>query len=327
MKKKGISLLIAMVAIAVTIVLGTEAFKNQQAQITSHARQEEKTTSSRCPRLVIPPSCQQSPASVVCSEDVNRLEEQCPTCGVVATIMPPSCLHHPASAACAQDAHRMREYAKENYPNCGLEKYLPSVASVIPPLTKPSPPPGVAHPFAYTKYSLPAPGFSAALMWMAAIQDTRRNGPSWIEVDWLKLHAVINGQDHVILSDEYNDNKVCGGLFSRYPWFVGPTKDENMPVEFDRTNGYLILRPSARPDKIYHWWTCSRVALPPGTQQYWAEAKVRVHGSVAVQAGIDYWKNTSVGMGRIKENNREGGVSDWIFEDDPGWQILTVAKL
>jgi hypothetical protein len=173
-------------------------------------------------------------------------------------------------------------------------------------------------------YDRPPAGFGAAVVWMQAVHDSNQRGEGRLEVDWIRLHATVGGRDVIVARDEYNDQKVCGGLYTRYPWFASDRHDA-LPASFDAKRGLLVLHPSRLPRKVYHWWNCQRGALPAGSDACWAEARLRIHGSAAVQVGLDYWKNLDIGYGGPEVNNKEAASSRWFFAD-PAWQIIKVAK-
>jgi hypothetical protein len=186
-------------------------------------------------------------------------------------------------------------------------------------------PPGGVPANTGESIDLPAPpaGFRAAVCWMQAVQDTLGEGESRVETDWMRLYAVVDGRDVQIANDDFQAGQVCGGLYTRYPWFGGNVQT---PMRSEFLGGHLLLRPSENADKVYHWWNCERASLPEGTTTVWAQARIRIHGPAAVQAGIDYWRDLDVQYGGYNVNNREAASSAWFYDDEPGWQIITVGK-
>lgn len=186
----------------------------------------------------------------------------------------------------------------------------------------------VAFKEGYIKHLVPPNNFKASLAWMQTIHDTRKEGNSKVEVDWLKLYARVDGEDKLILMDEYNE-KACGGLWKRNPWFgsvLGLFQTgglDEFPVEIKE--GILIIEPHERPKKVWHWWTCERAEIPSNIERVWMEARVRITGPALVQTGIDFWRDLKVGYAGKNVNNVEAAVSDWYFEDEE-WQIITLAK-
>lgn len=170
----------------------------------------------------------------------------------------------------------------------------------------------------------PPAGFLATVGWLQALDDTGVSGQSLVEVDWMRLHAVVNGVDRVLAVEEFDrvtTNMTYYGLYRRNPWFAGD-KIGSMP--YTLSSGAMVIEPSARPDMVYHWWT-DRALVPSGTTRVWFEARIRITGGAHVQGGIDYWRDLNVGWAGTNVNNTEGGVSEW--ECQPGqWLTISVAQ-
>jgi len=211
---------------------------------------------------------------------------------------------------------------------CASERAL-QVGSAHEPPSAPRPTPqrapgGVpAETGASFDLGTPPAGFRTAVGWMQTVQDTRRDGRGWIEVDWLRLHAVVDGRDRTIANDAYDRGQACGGLYTREPWFAD-NRQSDMRSEF--ADGFLVLKPSERPEKVYHWWNCHRATIPLRATRVWADARVRIHGAAAVQLGIDYWRDAEAKYGGYNVNNREAGSSRWYFDDTTDWQVMSVGK-
>jgi hypothetical protein len=175
-------------------------------------------------------------------------------------------------------------------------------------------------------YSLPTPpeGFLAAVGTMQAIHDTRFASSSKVDVDWMRLHVILdNGSDVVLKTDEfdaYSSAMSYYGLYKRIPWYEGDRLDD-MP--FNVAEGSLVMEPSLHSDRVFHWWNTSRAWIPGNVRRVWFEARVRVTGPALVQASMDYWKNNTIDYGGPNVNNREAGASDWIFEATD-WQMVRV---
>lgn len=183
-------------------------------------------------------------------------------------------------------------------------------------------------PIREARYDYPTPpnGFLAAVGWMQCIHDDRLDGSSKVEVDWMRLHATLDDGIKVVLkSDDFfasTSPMTYYGLYQRIPWYAGD-KLENMPWTID--NGCLVIEPSNRSDRIFHWWNTSRSLVPPGVRRVWFEARVRITGPALVQTGVDYWKDLTIGYGGTDINNTEAGVSDWYFASAE-WQIIRVGE-
>ena len=187
-------------------------------------------------------------------------------------------------------------------------------------------PPEVPVREARCDHPTPPNGFLAAVGWMQSIHDDRLDGRSKVEVDWMRLHVTLDDGTKVVLkSDDFSaatSPMTYYGLYQRIPWYAGD-KLENMPWTID--NGCLVLKPSNRPDRIFHWWNTSRTLVSHGVCRVWFEARVRITGPALVQAGVDYWKDLTIGYGGFDVNNTEAGVSDWYFES-PEWQTIRVGE-
>jgi|GEM_PF-2677725 len=181
------------------------------------------------------------------------------------------------------------------------------------------------HTTGYYRYAVPPSGFTAVEGWMQAIDIKGAGNPSKVEVDWIRVHAVVNRADIVLLEDTY-DVQVSAmnlfGLYKRTPWLVDGTQEASMP--FLIQNSVLVLAPSDNPQWVYHWWNISRALVPAGTSRVWLEARVRVTGGAGVQAGIDYWKDLNASYAGPDINNTEAGVSDWCGSSTADWQIISV---
>ncbi|MDP3772014.1 MAG: DUF308 domain-containing protein [bacterium] len=271
------------------------------------------------------------------SQDVWNILKQCPTCTAVKNTLTLPDARDVLAFANEKEKWIIFQHdpgfvvAHFQQPSEDAEKVLQSLVittTKLPsPIVKPSPPMVGVITFAHTTFPVLPLGFTAAGYYFVAFQDQRRTGPSWIEVDWFRLHAVVNGKDSIIDSADFKeDQPVCGGLYEFKNF--GET-EESVPYEIDKVTGYAVIRPSERPDRIYHWWTChgtSRFLIPPDAERVWAEAKVRVHGPVAVQLGIDAFRSpTSRSVPGVDEfNHKEAGTSDWFFDNTADWQIITV---
>ncbi len=180
---------------------------------------------------------------------------------------------------------------------------------------------------AYFRYPTPPEGFSAVLGWMQAINIYGTGEPSEVEVDWMRLHAVLNdGSDIVLLEDDF-DNELPSywyfGLYLRDPWFGDDDYHEPMPFLVEDSS--LIISPNTDPDRVFHWWT-DRVDVPEDVERIWLEARVRISGLCGVQAGIDYWRNLDAEWAGDNGNNIEAGASDWYGNSTTDWQVISVGK-
>lgn len=183
------------------------------------------------------------------------------------------------------------------------------------------------HKIAYFRYEVPPSGFTAVLGWMQAI-DIEGNGLHCkVEVDWMRIHAVVYDIDIILYEDTF-DNHIPAmdyfGLYNRNPWFDG---DRLADMPFTIENGNLVVEPSLHPQRVFHWWNTSRSLVLEGTSWIWFEARIRVTGGAGVQAGIDYWKDLDAPYAGPEVNNTEAGVSDWFGNSTDDWQIIGVGRL
>lgn len=175
-------------------------------------------------------------------------------------------------------------------------------------------------------YNLPTPPeeFLAAVGTMQAIHDTRFASSSRVEVDWMRLHVILdNGSDVVLKADEfgaYSSAMSYYGLYKRIPWYEGDKLDD---IPLSVADGSLVMEPNLHPDRVFHWWNTSRGWIPWNARRVWFEARVRVTGPALVQASMDYWKDNTINYEGFNVNNREAGASDWIFEATD-WQMVRV---
>lgn len=179
---------------------------------------------------------------------------------------------------------------------------------------------------AYFSYAIPPTGFTAVVGWMMAIDIQGKGISSKVEVDWMRLHAVVDGNDMILYEDNFDALAPAMnnfGLYIRNPWFDG---NQHTAMPFTIENSRLVIEPSRYPQKVFHWWNTSRSIVPKGTSRVWFEASIRITGGAGVQAGIDYWKNLTVDWAGYNVNNIEAGVSDWFGNSTNDWQIISVGR-
>ena len=182
-------------------------------------------------------------------------------------------------------------------------------------------------PHQHSYYSLPTPpqGFTVGASWMQAIDIDGKGTPSKVEVDWMRLHAIIGIKDSILTEESFDEEAPLMhwyGLYSRIPFVIGDRLDV-MP--FTVENGIMILEPSTSPKLVFHWWNTSKPIIPIGTTRVWFESKIRIIGCAGVQAGIDYLTSSDV-KGVTNKTEIEAGVSDWFGNSTTDWQIITVGK-
>jgi hypothetical protein len=183
----------------------------------------------------------------------------------------------------------------------------------------------VAHKKGYIKYLTPPNNFRAVTGWITAIHDKTSSNPSYIEVDYIRVYAIINDSNILLSSNEYKDNIAEGGLFLRQPWF-GSNDNATIPYEFSN-NDYLVLRTSSKPDNVWHVWNKQwpRAEVPSNIERCWLEVRCKITGSALIQLGMDYWREPTSEWAGYNVNNIESGVSDWYYKSNE-WVILNYAK-
>lgn len=182
------------------------------------------------------------------------------------------------------------------------------------------------HQYAYFRYPTAPSEFTAVVGWMQSIDIKGTGVNNTVEVDWMKLHAIINGVDTVIFEDTFDKHTPemdYYALYKRSPWFEGDNQD-SMP--FTVQNSIMIMNPSNAPNRIFHWWNTKRSPVPTTSSRIWFEAKIRITGGAGVQAGIDYWKDLTAPYSGLDVNNTEAGVSDWLGNSTSDWQIISVGR-
>lgn len=206
-----------------------------------------------------------------------------------------------------------------NEENEGEENDTSNVSPTIPI----SPPPDAAWPYEHIHRLTPPEGFTAIIPWAQAVHDIRQGyGESMVEVDYLKLWAVVNGTNQLICEDTYNaydQGSVWFGLYSRNPWF-GTDDHQQMPVTYT-SEGWLRFFPNTHPDKVWHWWDTQnpKPYVPTGTQRVWVEMKVKITGPALVQIGADFYRTPTAQANQ--QNVAEMGVSNW-YGNGSDWQII-----
>lgn len=186
-------------------------------------------------------------------------------------------------------------------------------------------PPEAAHKEAYLRFSLPPDGFDAIVGKIDAVHNRESNEPSYIDLDYIRVYANIDGEKELFTSNEYNDNFAEGGLFPRDPWFGGDNIPEALNYNFVESS-FLRLNTGNFPDKVIHVWTAPRAWVPDSAQNCWVEIRCRITGDAFIQAGIDYWKNLTIPWDGYDNNNKEACASDWYYEKDK-WLIITAGKV
>lgn len=173
------------------------------------------------------------------------------------------------------------------------------------------------------------PEFRFALLWGAAIADTRSpsHEAATVEIAWTELFCRVDGRDILLNRDL---GRIRGGLYWRDPWFAG-NNHEFMPADALRSpqpNDAITMPVGTRPDRIWHFWSASgRALIPPGhLEGCIARARVRISPGALLQLGMDYWGDESSLWAPHEKNNHEAGASNWYFSS-PEWQEVTFSDI
>lgn len=185
-------------------------------------------------------------------------------------------------------------------------------------------PPESPKPKAFFNMALPPQGWTSGVVWVNAVHDTRKTGDSSLEVDWVRLHCLVGGQDTLIAGEtSANGTGVAwSGLYLRQPWFGD--NDFHEPMNVDFTGDIAVLPLSRRLDRVWHFGG-SRTIIPAGATLCYAEARVKPQGAAIVQLGLDYWKTDSIGWCGYNICNTEAAGSDWYGESSD-WLIISTPR-
>lgn len=181
----------------------------------------------------------------------------------------------------------------------------------------------VAHPAGYISMLLPPEGFTAAIAWFCGIHLDDPENNSYIDMDYMRLYARINGEDLVLCSDDYGtEGSIFGGLYLKHPWFGNDDQHESdIPYTAYPDSSFVRLHTSLRNDRVFHLWNYSRSLVPQNAEKCWVEVRCRISGPAGVQIGMDFWRDLYAPWNGWNVNNVEAGASDWFFEDQ-NWQII-----
>lgn len=181
----------------------------------------------------------------------------------------------------------------------------------------------VAHPAAYVNMLLPPHGFTAATPWFCGIHLDSPSETSYIDLDYMRIFAVVAGQNTLLFSDDYNAaGSVSGGLYLKHPWFGNGDYHENeIPYTAFADSGFVRLITSDRNDRVWHLWNRNRSLVPVNAEKCWVEVRCRISGPAAVQIGMDFWRDMYATWNGLDVNNVEAGASNWYFQGDD-WQII-----
>lgn len=149
---------------------------------------------------------------------------------------------------------------------------------------------------------------------------------AFIQIDYWELWEINpDSVKPLLVYQENYDAKLLrglnaneGGLYVRYPsWYA---TDEHSSIENLSTiaGGYLYIYPAMAKKGICHWWTV-RQKLKPGCR-YQIKTRFLISGNLAVQFGVDFWKDKAQWSGNGINNERSWN-SRWYGGN--GFQEIT----
>lgn len=182
----------------------------------------------------------------------------------------------------------------------------------------------------FADYIVPPSGYTTATAWMDIVYDDTKTGDAIVQIDWLRIYALVDGEEVLLAGNEYDDNVFDGALFDRYPVWYGDWREERdvndiIPYTFD--SGHVMLPVSQIKDRVWHVWNTQfpRAKVPPNAQHVWSEARIKVIGSGLAQVGLDFYISEYTEFEEFDVSNKEAGASDY-FGETGGWQVITTIK-
>lgn len=166
----------------------------------------------------------------------------------------------------------------------------------------------VNHPYSYMSFWRTPFCFKAATPWLNIIQADDSSDPSLVQIDYLRLYGKIHGRDSLISSNEYKAGTYGGQICMKNPWFGWPWESISVAPQ----NGLLVVEPSKRPDRVYHFWLERWPNYREDVSKFdslWFDVRAKITGPALIQAGIDYYEALNYPAGEAPE---EGGATDWI---------------
>jgi Dockerin type I domain len=179
--------------------------------------------------------------------------------------------------------------------------------------------PGIWPPEApHVTYYTPPPGYPMATEYLYAVQDIYNPAPADVEIDWLEVHAIVNGQDIVIDRSDYGSGAgQQRNISGDYTLRSDMVTELPGSIFSSWTTDAVSLTPSDNPGAAYSVWNDTPGLVPAGATDVYVQARLLVTGSAVAQIGLDYW-NTSL---TANVNGAYGGFR--IFAS-PDWQTVTL---
>lgn len=179
--------------------------------------------------------------------------------------------------------------------------------------------PGIWPPEApHVTYYTPPAGYPLATEYFYALQDIYNPAPAVVYLDWMEVHAIVNGKDEIVVSNDYGTGP------GQQNWITGNlTQRSDMLTEIPGfiasgwTTDAVMMQPSDNPSVAYSAWNDVPGRVPAGASDVYVEARMLVTGSAVAQIGLDYW-NTDL------TNNVNGSYGGFQIFANPNWQIVTL---
>lgn len=157
--------------------------------------------------------------------------------------------------------------------------------------------------------------------WLQAVHLADQPGDSTVETAWIQFYwkrgtGVWELRETLTFQGQ-SWSTWDGALYYRYPWFGGNDFHEAMPQV--STQGTLVMRPSLRKDRVWHWWNKDRTALPSDVRGTKMVVRIRSTGAAVFQIVLDYRKPAD------GQSSYEAAVSSWYGSSD-GWVTVTVTS-
>jgi hypothetical protein len=185
-------------------------------------------------------------------------------------------------------------------------------------------PPESPAPVAFYNMGLPPEGWTSGTLWVIAVHDTKKEGDSSLEIDWVRFYCMVNGRP-VIVSGETSSNGTgtfWSGSWPRKPWCRGNENREDMKIDFTENTALLPL--NKRPDRVWHFGG-KRVVIPNNASSCYSEARFKLTGNALVQLGADFWIDEKSDWCPDHQCNTAAFGSDWFKASDE-WIIITAGK-
>jgi hypothetical protein len=179
--------------------------------------------------------------------------------------------------------------------------------------------PGIWPPESpHVTYYTPPPGYPLATGYFYALQDIYNPAPADVYLDWMEVHAIVNGKNIVVDRNDYGSgpgqqNHIWGDYTMRSDMFT----EEPGNIVSGWTSNAVSMQPSDSPSVAYSSWLDAPGAVPAGATDVYVEARMLVTGSAVAQIGLDYWNSAITA-------NVNGAYGGFQVLAKPNWQIVTV---